>query len=230
MTHVQNNELTHHGIVGQKWGVRRTPEQLGRGGSTGKRKKSIVEAKISKMAKKREAAAAVKKQKAEEKKKAEEAKKVEKKKNVKDMSEDELRERINRLDLERRYLDLQRQVDSFGPKEVSMGKKIAKSVLNETVAPAMKNAGRQLLEPILKNKGAELLGLKNKDSGFAISELEKSVRRMTLERRQNELIKYFKDAGLDLPINPAYSGISIDQMIDTGKNFVIELLKNGDGD
>lgn len=33
--------LAHHGILGQKWGVRRSPEQLGHRTGSGKRKKSL---------------------------------------------------------------------------------------------------------------------------------------------------------------------------------------------
>ena len=34
------DELYHHGVKGQKWGVRRNPEQLGRKASTAKKRKN----------------------------------------------------------------------------------------------------------------------------------------------------------------------------------------------
>ena len=34
------NELYHHGVKGQKWGVRRNPDQLGRKASTTKKRKN----------------------------------------------------------------------------------------------------------------------------------------------------------------------------------------------
>lgn len=44
------SELTHHGIKGQKWGVRRTPEQLGRRGYSKRVVKNLesIESRVGK--------------------------------------------------------------------------------------------------------------------------------------------------------------------------------------
>lgn len=64
-----SNTLVHYGILGMKWGIRRTPAQLSRDRRTHK-------------------------------------KSSDKKKNVKEMSDDELRRTVNRLQLERQYSQL----------------------------------------------------------------------------------------------------------------------------
>jgi len=64
-----SNTLVHYGILGMKWGIRRTPAQLSRDRGTSKKSSS-------------------------------------EKKNVKEMSDDELRKTVNRLQLERQYLQL----------------------------------------------------------------------------------------------------------------------------
>lgn len=74
------NELYHHGILGMKWGVRRTPEQLAR--ARGSSKKSSSDDYH------------------------EDYKKAHDSKNVKSMSDKELRERLNRLQMEKQYSQL----------------------------------------------------------------------------------------------------------------------------
>lgn len=71
------SELYHYGILGMKWGVRRTPEQLARA-----RKKTSTE-KVH-----------------EDYKKAHDAK------SIKEMSDTELRSRLNRLNMEQQYTKL----------------------------------------------------------------------------------------------------------------------------
>ena len=79
-----NDELYHHGIKGMKWGVRRTPAQLGH--------------KPSKLTT------------------------SQRKSEMKKMSDTELRNRINRIQMEKQYMQL------TAP-EVSAGKKFVKDVL-----------------------------------------------------------------------------------------------------
>lgn len=69
-------EIWHYGILGMKWGVRRTPEQLGRG---------------------------TKGQKAKADDSHEDYKKAHDSKSVKKMSDAELRSRLTRLNMEQQY-------------------------------------------------------------------------------------------------------------------------------
>lgn len=77
------NVLVHHGIKGMKWGIRRTPEQLGHAPSK-KRKFSI---KISRPESEKQT---VSKASSEPKKK---------KNSAKEMSDEELRSIINRIEM-----------------------------------------------------------------------------------------------------------------------------------
>lgn len=87
-------EIWHHGIKGMKWGVRHTPEQLGRVGGLKKWKESPHE----------------------------DYTKAHDRKGVKTMSDAELRARLNRLDMERRY-------SQMNPNSVERGRAMLKSTL-----------------------------------------------------------------------------------------------------
>lgn len=78
---MDNNELYHYGVLGMKWGVRRSPSQLGH--------------KIR-----------IKRKKKPSEPIHEDYKKAHSKKSVSSMSDAELRNRNNRLQMERQYAQL----------------------------------------------------------------------------------------------------------------------------
>ena len=104
---MDNDELMHYGVPGMKWGVRRTPAQLGRKKTSSSRflfgkKKSKSKAKTKSESSKEETAP--------------------KKKSVKEMSDEELSTAISRLQLEQKYKEL-------SPQKVSTGKAITKRII-----------------------------------------------------------------------------------------------------
>jgi hypothetical protein len=108
-----SNTLVHYGILGMKWGIRRTPAQLSR--DRGTPKKSSGE-----------------------------------KKNVKEMSDDELRRTVNRLQLERQYSQLSSSNVSKGREYVQKIIKAGTTVaaVTTTALTLHNNAGK--IKAILK--------------------------------------------------------------------------------
>ena len=138
---MDNDELMHYGVPGMKWGVRRTPAQLGRKRASSSR--FLLGKKKSKPKAKAET-------KTKTKSEAPKEETAPKKKSVKEMSDEELNAAINRMRLEQTYV-------SLSPQKVSMGKKIAKTILNDVVVPAATDVGRQMVKTALTRAGNKTL-------------------------------------------------------------------------
>lgn len=116
---MEQNELAHYGILGMKWGIRRTEAQLAR--ARGKTKTDDADDNEKKT-----------------------SSTSSKKKSVSEMSDDELRKAVNRLQLEKQYRDL-------SPKNVSAGKKFVNNVMKNVVVPAATEASKQIIRDTITN-------------------------------------------------------------------------------
>lgn len=99
-----SDELYHHGIKGMKWGIRRSRAQLGYSSSPRKTKKQAQ--KVSS--------------------------KQQRRNEMKNMSDAELRSRINRIQMEKQYMQLTEP-------QLSPGKKFVKDVLTNAAKQTVTN-------------------------------------------------------------------------------------------
>lgn len=147
-----DGELYHWGVKGMKWGVRRKRSKSGFRG--------------------------VKKVKANSKRKPDEKEdEIPKKKTVKDMSDTELREHVNRMRMEKEYMDLNTQLASLNARKVSAGEKFVKNLGKNVVAPVATNVGKQYLEKVLK----EQLGLNEKNKSPDVKKMVEELNKMSNE-------------------------------------------------
>lgn len=109
-----NYELVHHGIPGMKWGVRRYQNRDGSLTAAGKKRQKTVTV---------------------------DEKKIDKRKptKLKDLSDTELREKINRMELEKRYRDLSQSTE--GRSALNRGKRFVADVVENSA----RNIGTQAL-------------------------------------------------------------------------------------
>jgi hypothetical protein len=117
--------LTHHGIKGMRWGIRRTEAQLAR-----------ARGKVEELEKKLEAKGGQPKSPSTNTSQAT--------KSVKDMSYDELQQVVNRLNLEQRYSQLK-------PEKVSLGKRFMNSLGKDVILPAAREVAKEALKVVFKD-------------------------------------------------------------------------------
>lgn len=160
------DELYHYGRKGMKWGQH----------IFGKIKTAINNSK----AKRAEA-------KAEKQKALEEQRK--RNRPISELSDAELRERKARLQLEKDYLDLKKQVSQLNPQKVSKGKQFANKFMNEALQPALVDAGKKLLENVLDTSIKKLTGAKDA-SASAKSALEKATEDLRKMRDDEKAARY----------------------------------------
>ena len=214
------DELYHHGILGQRWGVRRyqnkdgslTKAGLKRYGSESNFNKIVKaeakakkEAEAAKFSKRTEAELAKIRKKyriPSPEKEDKNTKASKKEKSIEEMTEAEIREKINRTKLENELrnvlpkrsknkpisemtdqeledrisrIQLENKLRDLTPKQVSTGQRFL-NTLADVAVPAIKNAARDGAEKWLKKQFAELTGTDGKTADDISRELERQAK------------------------------------------------------
>ena len=149
-------ELTHHGIKGQRWGIRRYQNADGTLTPAGKRRAQKLKTEFNELTGKKL------------KNRVPKAQIDPNKKSIKELTDTELKDRITRLRNEKEARGLQRDLSSNGQKFV-------RSVGNNVLAPAAMEAGRNLLSKWFYEQGSKALGMNKKDFSDGFDQLKKEA-------------------------------------------------------
>lgn len=217
---MDNYELYHHGIKGQRWGIRRYQNPDGSLTEAGKRRQARDEYRTKKYVAKQEAKAEKYKAKLAKK----EADKV-KAKSVKDMSDEELATTIKRLQSEDQYLKLQRSIASMTPKHVSKGEAFVKHIGNNVLKPALTESGKAFMTDYLKKSGNQVIKNAFPDDKNSTDALKKRVDKLNLEKKEAELKDYFEKRNSGEKTSKSDDGTLTDREKSDIAEYIDELLE-----
>lgn len=172
---MRDDELMHYGRLGMKWG--RNIFGKKKSSSSGKRKKKVGKKAVDTTVQKNNQSHNTVKTKT--------TAVSPKKKTVKEMTNQELQDNINRRRLEQEYARL-------NPRKVSAGEAAVNKILNDVIIPSATNAARSALQDYATKQLKEALGLNEKQQDDPIKKLKKEVEDMNVRKQKIELDDYFE--------------------------------------
>lgn len=180
------DELYHHGIKGMKWGIRRYQNPDGSLTERGRKRYANPDGSLNEKGKKKFGNSVKTAENAGTKSSSGESTDAVKQDQISNMSDSELQARVNRLrnedayrdlskklgydtpntelaakivemEQQKKYLELQRDIDKLTPKRVSKGKQIVDTLVNKVIEPAVTAAGKKVLEEYLTKEGMKVI-------------------------------------------------------------------------
>ena len=140
-----SNELQHHGILGMKWGVRRYQNKDGSLTPAGKRREANIDRKMLNQARKYN--------ELKRKKLTNTNTNNSYRNKIKGMSDEELRTKTNRLELENRYVNASRSnKQNLNPKTVSKGKEFVNTVAKGIILTGTIEVGKEFYKRVLSKE------------------------------------------------------------------------------
>lgn len=195
------NFIAHHGILGQKWGIRRFQNKDGTLTSAGRRRYDKLLKKEEKIKQKREKLESKKEKLLGEP----ETNKSIARKSVFDMTDDEINHEIARMDLEKKYREHLKEYQSaysVKPKESKL-RSAGREAFDSVIKPSLITVGKQVTERatgMTINKIGKSLGLKenlystkgdkekdkNKEGSGGKSRYDYEIEKMKIEQAEKE--------------------------------------------
>ena len=172
---MSNAELYHHGVKGQRWGIRRYQNKDGSLTTLGRKRASKLESQYEKVTGKKIGSKS-------DDSSTNDSSRSSKPKSISEMSNAEIQAKIDRIRLET-------TLDSLTPKHVSAGEKFVNGVKSSATS-ILKDKGTKIVGDYLDKKIRESIGLTNKDPNAA---LKKEAETMNY-KRQIEIAKQYLES------------------------------------
>lgn len=163
--------LYHHGIPGQKWGIRRYQNKDGSLTPAGRKRAAKLEDKYKQITGKNIKKELVRKE-------------ASRPKTMKEMTNEELKEKTNRLRLENDYVRETNTYNSLHPQQISRGRKFIKNTWSNVISPAATEAGKNFLTNYWKKIGNDVINKAKEPDEHA--KLKKEVEMLKLKKDKIE--------------------------------------------